>query len=92
MRTFLPESIIVAMLLGLHQPRLLPPQVGGLLSYNIIFPSDKPDIARLLGCAASCFMSVALCSHLGAAALVYRPQQHGFQHQYAAMLRILCGI
>ena len=27
-------------------------QVGGLLSYNIIFPSDKPDIARLLGCDA----------------------------------------
>eukprot|EP01023_Acetabularia_acetabulum_P059187 TRINITY_DN7112_c0_g1_i12.p5 TRINITY_DN7112_c0_g1~~TRINITY_DN7112_c0_g1_i12.p5 ORF type:complete len:154 (-),score=30.02 TRINITY_DN7112_c0_g1_i12:1975-2436(-) len=23
--------------------------VGGLLSFNIIFPSDKPDIARLLG-------------------------------------------
>jgi hypothetical protein len=24
--------------------------VGGLLSYNLIFPSDKPDIARLMGC------------------------------------------
>ena len=23
--------------------------VGGLLSFNILFPSDKPDIARLLG-------------------------------------------
>jgi hypothetical protein len=23
--------------------------VGGLLSFNIIFPSDQPDIARLLG-------------------------------------------
>jgi len=23
--------------------------VGGLLSFNIIFPSDKPDIASLLG-------------------------------------------
>jgi hypothetical protein len=25
------------------------PQVGGLLSFNIIFPSDSPDIARLMG-------------------------------------------
>lgn len=25
--------------------------VGGLLSYNLIFPSEKPDIARLMGCA-----------------------------------------
>lgn len=25
--------------------------VGGLLSFNLIFPSDKPDIARLMGCA-----------------------------------------
>ena len=24
-------------------------QVGALLSYNIIFPTDKPSIARLLG-------------------------------------------
>ena len=24
-------------------------QVGGLLSYNIIFPTDKPSIARLIG-------------------------------------------
>lgn len=24
--------------------------VGGLLSYNVLFPSDEPDIARLLGC------------------------------------------
>jgi hypothetical protein len=23
--------------------------VGGLLSFNLIFPSDRPDIARLLG-------------------------------------------
>jgi hypothetical protein len=23
--------------------------VGGLLSFNLIFPSDKPDIARLIG-------------------------------------------
>ena len=23
--------------------------VGGLLSFNLIFPSDQPDIARLLG-------------------------------------------
>jgi hypothetical protein len=24
-------------------------QVGGLLSFNLLFPSDKPDIARLMG-------------------------------------------
>lgn len=24
-------------------------QVGGLLSFNLIFPSDHPDIARLMG-------------------------------------------
>ena len=24
--------------------------VGGLLSFNILFPSDQPDIARLIGC------------------------------------------
>ena len=29
------------------------PQVGGLLSFNVIFPSDQPDIARLLGCLAA---------------------------------------
>lgn len=29
------------------------PQVGGLLSFNVIFPSDQPDIARLLGCFAA---------------------------------------
>ena len=23
--------------------------VGGLLSFNVLFPSDQPDIARLLG-------------------------------------------
>jgi hypothetical protein len=24
-------------------------QIGGLLSFNIIFPSEEPSIARLLG-------------------------------------------
>ncbi len=23
--------------------------IGGLLSYNVLFPSDQPDIARLMG-------------------------------------------
>ncbi len=25
--------------------------VGGLLSFNVLFPSDQPTIARLMGCA-----------------------------------------
>jgi hypothetical protein len=25
--------------------------LGGLLSYNVLFPSDEPDIWRLMGCA-----------------------------------------
>lgn len=25
--------------------------LGGLLSYNVLFPSDQPDIWRLMGCA-----------------------------------------
>jgi hypothetical protein len=28
--------------------------VGGLLSFNLLFPSDRPDIARLMGCAVCC--------------------------------------
>ena len=26
--------------------------VGGLLSFNLLFPTDQPSIARMLGCAA----------------------------------------
>ena len=25
--------------------------VGGLLSFNLLFPTDQPSIARMLGCA-----------------------------------------
>ena len=25
-------------------------QIGGLLSFNVLFPSDQPDIWRLMGC------------------------------------------
>ena len=28
-------------------------QIGGLLSFNLIFPTDEPSIARLLGWAVS---------------------------------------
>jgi hypothetical protein len=28
--------------------------LGGLLSFNILFPSDQPDIWRLMGCVFSC--------------------------------------
>ncbi len=32
--------------------------VGGLLSFNLLFPTDQPSIARMLGCAPTLLQHV----------------------------------
>lgn len=43
--------------------------VGGLLSFNLLFPTDQPSIARMLGCALLFFFSPP-CLALGCCTLL----------------------
>jgi hypothetical protein len=43
-------------------------QIGGLLSFNVLLPSDEPDVWRLMGCAvpALSMTPIAAILHFGA--------------------------